>query len=331
MRKAFVGLLVFFLSCGCVSVPKPPPISQEAPDTFVLRHGFSPNEERRYVLRSSYVSHTLVEPVMTLSAEHEAEFHVNVVEVLPGDRARVAVTIDRVRFVTSPPGQETVVFDSDDGDTIAQCPQEMRGIMFLIGKKVEMERTCWGEIARVGGLASIYRIAMAELSSDERPRVERFLKEMAHNPSTLLGLDVLLPARAIRPGESWSADTGPFPLFCGRLAYKCDYLLKGVADGQAVVQFRGGTGASEPQPDSKLRQVGKSDVKGAFFFDTEKGVLMRMRGESSSFLRIGDSEQLRKKCTWELISGNTRSLQETENIANTDEEKLEREENEGEE
>jgi hypothetical protein len=318
LRKVFASLSLLLLGCGCVSVRESPPITREAPDAFALRYRFHPGEEVRYALRSSFVSHTLAEVPTTLSADHEAEFHLKVVEVLPGDRARIVVVLDRLRLVMSAPDQGTVVFDSDDRDALARCPKEIRGMTFLVGKEIEMQQTCWGEITGVGGLASIYRSAMEELSSDEIPRVELVLREMAHNPTALLGLDVVLPEGAARVGESWSADRGPFPTLCGRMAYRCEYLLKDVAEGRAVVRFKGGVGASEERPSLKLKQVKKAEVNGTFVFDLERGALTMMRGQSSLFLRVGANDRLREKCTWELTLRNKGFGETTEEPAKED-------------
>jgi len=300
MRNTSLVLFALAVSCGCGRLPTPRPGSHEAARAFLLRYKFSPGEERRYLLRASFSSQTLGEGTERLSVEHEAELRQNVLAAFPNAGARVTVVIDKLRFVMSAPGREVVEFNSDDAESVRGCPQEMRGIAFLVGKEIEIEQRASGEVVDVSGLTPIYEEALDELSLKERQPVERLLREMAFKPSALLGLDVILPEQAIRLGESWSAEGGPFPVFCGRLAYRCDYLFREVSDGQAIVEFRGDRGAGEVQPGSKMQQVRNAKVQGALSFDLDEGILTGMRGESSSFLRVGDNEQLRTKATWQL-------------------------------
>jgi len=320
MRKLFLAFLALVVSCGCGGLPTPHPVSSETGHKCLLRYRFSPGEEIRYLLRSSSSSRALGENPKVLSVEHEAEFRQNVLEVLPDGRARIVVVIDRLTFVMSRPGMEFVAFDSDDSDGIDGCPQEMRGMAFLVGKEIEIEQSPSGEVASAAGLAFIYRKALAELSANERQPLERLLREMAHKPSSLFGLDVVFPVGAISVGEKWSAERGPFPLFCGRLAYNCDYLLKEVSDGQAIVEFRGAVGASETRQGLEMQQVKKAEVQGILSLDLEKGALKEMRGESSSFLRVGGSEHLRARATWALTLRNERCPGAAESIVKTQEE-----------
>jgi len=49
-----------------------------------------------------------------------------------------------------------------------------------------------------------------------------------------------------------------------------------------------------------MQQVKKAEVQGILSFDLDRGILTKMHGESSSFLRAGQSNQLRTRVTWEL-------------------------------
>jgi hypothetical protein len=252
------------------------------------------------VLQSSFLSHALGEDGAALSVKHQAEFRQDVLELLPGGGAKLQVVIDRLRLAMAGPGGQIAQFDSDDAVGLRGCPEEMRGIAFLVGKEMEIDRGGSGDIAGISGLTSIYTKALTELSLNERQPVERLLREMAHKPSALLGLDVILPPGAIRVGEAWSAERGPFPVFSGGLAYKCEYLLKEVSNGQAIVEFRGEPGAVEVQPGSRMERVKKAKVEGILSFDLDKGLVREMHGESSSYLLPGQNEQLRTRVSWEL-------------------------------
>lgn len=270
------------------------------------------------MLQSSFWSHALGEDAATLSVKHEAEFRQNVLEVLPEGRAKLKVVIDRLRFALAGPGQQIVEFNSDEAGGLRRFPEKMRGIAFFVGKEMEIERAASGGIAGISGLTSIYTEALTELSLDERQPVERLLREMAHKPSALLGLDVIFPPGAIRLGESWSAEGGPFPIFCGRLAYHCEYLLKEVSDGQAIVEFRGEQGAADVQPGSRMQRLKKAKVQGILSLDLDRGILTGMHGESSSSLRAGQNEQLRTRVTWELTLQRPRRREAKDELMRTD-------------
>jgi len=318
MRRLFFALFALILSCGCRTLPTERPVTEEIGDVTLLRYTFSPGEELPYVLRSSVSSQAPGVIPSSLSVKHEVEFHRKVLEVLPGGRAKIAVVIDKLKFVASGPGREDIVLDSDDAETLRRCPEETRGIAFLVGKEIEIEQRPSGEITAVTGLAPIYREALSELSRNERQPVERLMREMANNPSGLLGLDVVFPPGPVRDGQSWLAEKGPFPMFCGRLAYDCEYLFKEVSDRYAIVEFKGELGAAESQPGSRMRELRKATVEGVFAFDLEKGTLREMHGESSSFVRAGGREQLRTRTTWELTLRNKRFSGETENLPQTE-------------
>jgi len=299
MNKAFLALLALVLSCGCgpVRTLAPP----EGPvNTSLLRYRFSPGDDLCYFLRSSVWSQSLGESPAALSVDQEVEFRRKVLEVLPGGRARLSVAIDRLRLAMQAPGQEDTVFDSDDPESARQCPPEMQGIAFLVGKEIRVEQMPSGEVTGVSGLTPIYTEALARLSPNERQPAERLLRETAQKPTGMLGLDVIFPAVPLAPGKSWWAERGPFPIFSGRTAYPCQYLLKEVSGGQAIVEFSGQLRASDNQNDLKMHRVRTVTVQGSFSFDLKKGFLTEMQGESSSFLRVEGNEQLRTRTTWEL-------------------------------
>ncbi len=300
MSKTCLVSLALILSCGCGGLPSPHPGSHRAAREFLLRYKSSPGEEHQYLLQSSFSSHALGEEGGALSVKHEAKFRQNVLRVLPEGTAKLKVVIDKLKFVMAGPGPEVAEFNSDDPVGLNRCPEKMRGIAFFARKEMEIERAASGGIAGISGLTRIYTEALTELSLNERQPVERLLREMAHKPSALLGLDVIFPPGAIRVGEGWSAERGPFPIFCGRLAYHCNYLLREVSGGQAIVEFRGEPVTVEVQPASKMQQVKKAEVQGVLSFDLDRGILTKMHGESSSFLLAGRSNQLRTRVTWEL-------------------------------
>ena len=306
VRKIALGMFVLLLSCGCREMPTPLPPSREAANRFLPRYRFSTGEELQYLLRSSFTSQALGENPEKVSTDQEVEFRRNVLEVLPGGVGRIAVVIGNLRIVTSRPGQETLVFDSDGAQAILDCPEELLGIAFLVGKEIEIEQAPSGEIVGVAGLAPIFRKALAELSPKERQPVERLLRELASRPTGFLGLDVILPSEALGVGKTWSAEEGPFPIFCGRPAYRWNYRLKDVSDDECVVEFTGELGAEESPLGSQLRQFRKAEVQGSFSFDLGKRLLKEMRGESYSFLSIGGREQLRTTTAWELTLRNVR-------------------------
>jgi hypothetical protein len=270
------------------------------------------DEKWGYLLRSRFVSNALTEPSKSVSLEHEIEFHLDVREVFPNGGARAAVVIDRLKFVLSRPDQELAVFDSNN-EAGEPCPKELRGMAFLAGKKMVVEQTVRGENAGVQGLADLYRQATRELLPDERFSLERFLRDIARKPGMLLGLDVVLPEGAVRPGEVWSAEAGPFPILFEQFVYTCDYILQKVSDNQAIVRFEGSTGVVEDNGEegTGLRQVRKSGIGGVLSFDIERGMMAEMRGEWSSYLRVRDGERLRKTCSWALTLRNRGCLKET--------------------
>ncbi len=175
-----------------------------------------------------------------------------------------------------------------------------QGIAFLAGKTIAIEQTRSGEVVNVSGLAPIYGQALRELPLDERQPVERFLRDMAYNPRGLLGLGVVFPQRALRVGERWLSESGPFPVLCGQLAYRCNYFFRETSGGETVVEFIGEFGEDESKASSRMRPLRTAKVQGSLCFDPEKGIMTAMRGESSSFLQIGGEQQLRARTSWEL-------------------------------
>jgi hypothetical protein len=312
MRRALLSLVALLLSGGCIGLRRPPPTSHESAATYVLRYRFTPDMELRYVLRSGFSLTTSGENPRTLSGNHEVEFRRKVIEVLPDGSARVAVAFDRLRFVTSGPGEEVMRFDSDDPYSVTSCPEEMKGIAFLTGKEIEIEQRPSGKVVGVSGLASLYKRAMAELPPDERQSLERFLRELTFKPSGLLGLDVVFPGQPVRVGESWLVEEGPFPVFCGHLAYDCHCSLQTVTRSQALVEFKGNLETAETESSTEMRQLRRVTVQGTVTFDLDERRLTRMLGESSLFLSIGGTEQSQTRTTWDL------SLQRTQSDGETD-------------
>jgi len=270
-------------------------------DGDLLGYKFSPGQELRYLVRTSFSSRALGDDATALSVEHEAELTQRVLEVFPDGVARISVVIDRLSVAISAPGQESVAYDSAHDEDLSRCPLEMRGIVFLVGKKIEVEQAPSGEILSISGLASIYRQALRELSLKEQQPLERLLREMSHKPRSLLGLGVSFPRHAVQIGEQWSADRGPFPILCGQLIYPCNYTLKEVSDGQPIIEFGGELGETERPTSLRLKPLRTRKVEGVLSFDLEKGTLTRMRGESSSFLHFGGKKELRRRATWELV------------------------------
>ncbi len=315
--------------------PGSPP-APDRPGGFSLQHKFQIGQERRYLLRTAFSSHSLDESTETLSVSQEVELRQVVLDLFPGGGARVALLIEKLRFLLSRPGASDIVFDSEDAGNLANAPSGVspppmsadwpflagrQGLAFLVGKKIEIEQAPSGQIARIAGLAAMYRQALSELPLTERQPVERLLRDMSYKPRGLLGLSPVFLPRTVRVGERWWAEAGPFPIFCGRLVYPCQYALTDVSDGQAAVEFAGELGeprtetppVSSPalstpefspetisQPAPQLQPFKSVRVRGDFSFDIESGVLTAMRGESSSFIAFGGSERLRTQIDWEL-------------------------------
>ncbi len=291
---------ILALMCGCAAPPAPEtPVPKPVP-RHLLTYGFMPGQELQYFLRTSYSSRALGDNGEALSVEHEAELSQRVLQVSANGRATIVAVLERLAMAMSAPGRVTVMYDSGDADGLGDCPTEMRGIAFIVGRKIELHQAPSGAILGVSGLAAIYRQALTELSFEERQPLNRLLRDLSHKPRGLFGLGVWFLPRGVRLGEEWSADRGPFPILCGELTYPCEYTLKEVSNGEATIEFRSPHGATDAPTPTGFKPLLTMTVQGTLSFDMKRGILTRMRGESSSFLDVSGRKELRRRTTWQL-------------------------------
>ncbi len=292
--------LVLLLACGCAQPPVPRPARPRIQDGAVLRYIFVPGQRTRYVLRSGFSSQTPGAPEAVISVSQEVEITQTILASLPSGGARVGLVVDRFKAVTSTPGQPSVEFDSGEDPEGKLCPTELRGMASLVGKEVEVLQYATGEIQAVAGLAAIYRRAVNQLSPTESQSLEHFLRELSHKPRGLFGLGVSFPREPVTPGRQWATDRGPFPLFCGQLVYRCRYELRDLSGGMASIEFTDDSGEAKESAESTWKPLWTTRVHGTISFDTEKGLLSQMRGESTTYLQVAGKMELRSKTAWEL-------------------------------
>jgi hypothetical protein len=302
MKPVIIIVLVLIFAGGCAVLPTGPERPQQTPPGFFLRYALSPGLKLRYLLRTEYESQLPGgEDAKVLSVQQETDFEQTVVEVLPDGKARVALSIVRLRLVLSQPESDPIVFDSEaKEDPFSGVPLEVEGIAFLMGKKIEFEQLPSGEIVGVSGLADIYRDALDELSEEQRGPVDRLLRRIAHYPRLLLGLGPVFPKQEVRLGDSWTTRRGPFPILLGEPLYFCTYTLAGVSRGQAAIGFQGEMEIPGSISPSGTESVKEASIRGTLFFDAQQGVVVTMHGESSSALRIGSTDTFIRKGTWDL-------------------------------
>jgi hypothetical protein len=269
-----------------------------------LRYSFVPGQKTRYLFRSSYSSQTPGSSDGVISVSQELEIAQTIVAGLPGGRARVGLVIERFKAVTSRPGQPSVEFDSGKDPAGEHCPSELRGMALLVGKEIELVQSATGEVHAVSGLAAIYTEAKSRLSPKELQPLEHFLREFSRKPRGLFGMGATFPREPVIPPGQWRADRGPFPLFCGQQVYPCRYEFHDAWGGMARIEFADDLGQAQEIAESRWQPLWTTQVRGTISFDMEKGVVSQMRGESTTYLRVGEKMELRSKTVWELTSVN---------------------------
>lgn len=302
MRLGEIAILfpVLLLVCGCAQPPLSQPASPLVEKGAVLRYIFVPGERTRYVLRSGFSSQTPGAPDAVISVSQEVEITQTILASPRTGGARVGLVVDRFKAATSMPGQTSAEFDSGKDPEGKQCPTELRGMASLVGKEVEVLQYATGEVQAVAGLAAIYRHAMNHLSPTESQSLEHFLRELSHKPRGLFGLGVSFPREAVAAGRQWTSDRGPFPLFCGQQVYRCRYELHDLSGGMANIEFTDDSEKGHERAESTWKPLWTTRVHGAISFDTEKGLLSQMRGESTTYLQVAGRMELRSKTAWEL-------------------------------
>jgi len=310
MRLGEIAILWLapLLVCGCAQPPLPQSASPLVEKGAVLRYIFVPGQRTRYVLRSGFSSQTPGAPDAVISVSQEVEITQTILASLPAGGARVGLVVDRFKAVTSTPGQPSVEFDSGEDPEGTHCPTELRGMAALVGKDVEVLQYATGEVQAVAGLAAIYRQAANHLSPTELQSLEHFLRELSHKPRGLFGLGVSFPREAVAAGRQWISDRGPFPIFCGQQVYRCRYELRDLSGEMASIEFTDDSGEAKESTESTWKPLWTTRVHGAISFDTEKGLLSQMRGESTTYLQVAGKMELRSKTAWELSLLNEGSL-----------------------
>lgn len=308
MRFGEIGILLSFglLLCGCAEPPPLVPSMPRIEEGIRLRYAFVPGQTTRYLFRSSFSSQTPGSPDAAISVSQELEIAQTTLASPLGGGARVVLVVERLKAVTSSPGQ-TVEFDTAQDPEGERCPTELRGMAALVGKEIEVIQSETGEIQAVAGLTGIYKEAMNRLSPTELQSLEHLLRELSHKPRGLFGMGAILPREPVVPGRQWVADRGPFPLFCGQRVYSCRYEFRGVSGGMASIGFIHDSGEARESEEATWKPLWTTESLGVISFDMEKGIVAQMRGESTTYLRVAGKMELRSKVAWELapLSGDS--------------------------